>query len=121
MGPSPLYQVSCRMTMSVFLISLMNSRFLLFRPKADDLRPWIFQDEIVKVLCSIKCPMLLVVWCGEQSLLCEQSLLSIWYMPLPLAGVRVGVGPVCLLTYMCDIHVEGLFAGMGCMAWAGGA
>ena len=64
MGPSPLYHVSCRMTMSVFPISLMKSRFLLFRPKADYLRPGIFQDEIVKALCSIKCPMLLVVWFG---------------------------------------------------------
>ena len=50
--------------MSVFPISLMKSGFLLFRPKADDLRPGIFHDEIVKALCSIKCPMLLVVWFG---------------------------------------------------------
>ena len=50
------------MTMSVLPIYLVKSRFLLFRPKADDLRPWIFQDEIVKALCSIKCSMLLVVW-----------------------------------------------------------
>ena len=50
--------------MSVFLISLVKSRILLFRPKADDLRPWIFQDEIVKVLRSIKCPIMLVVWFG---------------------------------------------------------
>ena len=34
--------------MSVFLISMMKSRFLLFRPKAVDLSPFIFQDEIVK-------------------------------------------------------------------------
>ena len=53
MGPSPSYHVSCRMTMSVFPISLMKSGFLLFRPKADDLRPCIFQDERVKALCSI--------------------------------------------------------------------
>jgi hypothetical protein len=50
--------------MSAFPISLVKSRFLLFRPKADDLRPWIFQDDIVKALYSIKCPMLLVVWFG---------------------------------------------------------
>ena len=50
--------------MSVFPISLMKSRFLLFRPKADDLRPGIFKNERVKALCSIKCPMLLVGWVG---------------------------------------------------------
>ena len=50
--------------MSAFPISLVKSRFLLFRPKADGLRPWIFQDDIVKALCFIKCPMLLVVWFG---------------------------------------------------------
>ena len=50
--------------MSVFLIYLVTSRFLLFRPEADDLRPGIFQDEIVKALCSIKCPVLLVVRFG---------------------------------------------------------
>ena len=52
--------------MSVFLIYLVKSRFLLFRPKADDLRPWIFQDEIGKALCSIKCPMLLIVGFGPR-------------------------------------------------------
>ena len=51
MGPSPLYHVSCRMTMSVFLISLMKSGFLLFRPKADE--TLYIQDETVKALCSI--------------------------------------------------------------------
>ena len=52
MGLSPLYQVSCRMTMSVLPISLVKSVFLLFRSKADDLGPWIFQDDIVKAFCS---------------------------------------------------------------------
>ena len=51
-GQSPLYHVSCRMTMSVFPISL-KSGILIFRPKAGDLRPCIFQDEIVKALCFI--------------------------------------------------------------------
>ena len=79
--------------MSVLPISLVKSGFLLFRPKADDLRPWIFQDDIVKALCSIKCPMLLVVvW--PQTSKWEQSLLSIWYMPLAWASVRVGIRPV---------------------------
>ena len=40
---SALYQIS----------KLPESGFLLFRPKADDLRPCIFQDEIVIALCSI--------------------------------------------------------------------
>ena len=53
--------------MSVFLIYLMKSRFLLFRPKAEDLRPGIFQDEIEKVLYSIKCLKLLFVWFGLRS------------------------------------------------------
>ena len=52
---SSLYHVSCRITMSVFPISLMKSGFLLFRPKADNLRSCIFQDEIVKALCYIVC------------------------------------------------------------------
>ena len=51
--------------MSVFLIAL-KAKFLLFRPKADDLRPRIFQDEIVKALCFIKCPLLLAVWFGPR-------------------------------------------------------
>ena len=50
--------------MSLFPISLMKTRFLLFRPKVDDLKPWIFQDEILNSLYSIKCPILLVVWFG---------------------------------------------------------
>ena len=55
MGPSPLYHVSCRMTMSVFEIYLMKSGFLLFRPLADDLRPCIFQDEIYSPLSLCLC------------------------------------------------------------------
>ena len=39
MGSSPPYHVSCRMTMSVFLIYFMKYRFLLFRPKA-----WVCVD-----------------------------------------------------------------------------
>ena len=67
MGSSPLYHISCRIKMSVFLIYLVKSMFLLFRPKADHLRPWILQDEIVKAFCSMKCTMLLVVWFGLRS------------------------------------------------------
>ena len=88
--------------MSVLPISLVKSGFLLFRPKADDLRPWIFQDNIVKAFCSIECPMLLVVvW--PQASKCEQSLLSIRYMPLAWASVRVGVGTVCPLTTLAYV------------------
>ena len=56
MGPSPLYHVTYRMTMSVSV--------LFFRPNADDLRPWIFQDEIDTLLNTKDSLMLLVVWFG---------------------------------------------------------
>ena len=59
--------------MSVFPFSMVKSRFLLFRPKADDLRPWIFQDEIVKALCSIMCPMLFVVWFGLRPIIVSRA------------------------------------------------
>ena len=49
--------------MSAFPIYLMKSGFLLFRPKVDDLRPCIFQDEIVTSFCSIVSSVVLV-WFG---------------------------------------------------------
>jgi hypothetical protein len=63
--------------MSVFPIYLMKSGFLLFRPKADDFTPCIFQDEIVKAFCSIVSS---VVLCGlgpDHHSRCDQSMLSI--------------------------------------------
>ena len=49
-GMSPLFQVSCKTMISEFFNSFLKSGVLLLRPKAEDLRPWMFQHEITKDL-----------------------------------------------------------------------
>lgn len=44
---SPLHQVSCKIMISRSSISLIKSGFLLFRPKIEDFRPWMFHNEML--------------------------------------------------------------------------
>ncbi len=42
---SPLHQVSCKMMTSMSSRSFIKSECLLFRPKTEEFRPWIFHVE----------------------------------------------------------------------------
>ena len=51
-GMSPLFQVFGKTIISEFSISFLKSGVLLLRPKAEDLRPWMFQ--LVVLVCELE-------------------------------------------------------------------
>jgi hypothetical protein len=105
---------------TMFLVGwqcLYFDEFWVFRPKADDLRTlYIPGTHSKNSVFHVSCFCLVLFLCGlgsDHHSRCEQSMLSIWYIPLrsqdkDWEGVKVGVGPVALLTAYAYVLLSSL-------------